>query len=124
MTQLGVRLIDALTEYRETVIRTGHDTPVERIVVRMLFSAFGANSQGLVDLTLYMTGEDMTWYAEAIGCVPRAGMILVDDIPIGFKAEEPPFSVLVGFDAEGRITPYPVMTNDEWVSSGRINLHD
>lgn len=113
-------LIDeARMAYRQKVLFNGIDTPASRTYYRLLASLDQAVRHGIVDITLYLTLEDFRLLCSGMDIDPAQAfekqMQLTDDVPLIVTEREPPFSMLVGFGADGRQTPFPVMTDDAFL---------
>jgi hypothetical protein len=110
---------DARTTYRRQVLFNGIDTPASRTYYRLLTSLDAARRNGIVDTTLYPTLEDFHLLCAGMNIdaaeAARKQLQLTDDTPLVMPDTLPPFSMLVGFGADGRQTPFSVMTDDAFV---------
>jgi hypothetical protein len=101
------------------VLFNGIDTPASRTYYRLMKSLDAARRNGIVDITLYLTLEDFHLLCAGTNLdaaeAARKQLQLTDDTPFIMPDTKPPFSMLVDFGADGRQTPFSVMTDDAFV---------
>ena len=111
---------DARMNYRKRALFQGVDTPASRAYYRLLTSLDQAVTHGIIDITLYLTQGDFHLLCLGMEIDPDEAiekqMHLTDDTPILVPNDQPPFSMLVGFSADGRTTPFPVLTDEAFVA--------
>ena len=116
---LAELIADANKRYKGRILFEGVDTLASRMYYRLLVSLDRAVKSGLVDITLYLTQVDFEFLCFGMGIdsdeAREKQMQLTHEMPLLVPDDEPPFSLFAGYGVDGRDTPFPVMTDEEFV---------